>query len=66
MDELLNYAKQLAEQKIATLNAPIAKRIAYVVSHGQSYANNGYAIRTQGIAKALNDHGFETLCSLHS
>ncbi|SDI96778.1 Glycosyltransferase involved in cell wall bisynthesis [Vreelandella titanicae] len=62
MDELLNYAKQLAEQKIATLKAPIAKRIAYVVSHGQSYANNGYAIRTQGIAKALNDHGFETLC----
>lgn len=62
MDELLNYAKQLAGQKIATLKAPIAKRIAYVVSHGQSYANNGYAIRTQGIAKALNDHGFETLC----
>lgn len=62
MDELLNYAKQLAEQEVATLKAPIAKRIAYVVSHGQSYANNGYAIRTQGIAKALNDHGFETLC----
>tara|TARA_Y100001001_G_scaffold163790_1_gene193873 strand:+ start:16089 stop:20549 length:4461 start_codon:yes stop_codon:yes gene_type:complete len=32
------------------------------VSHGQSYASNGYAVRTQGIAKALNQHGLETLC----
>ncbi len=33
-----------------------------MVSHGQSYASNGYAIRTQGIAQALNQHGLETLC----
>ncbi len=33
-----------------------------MVSHGQSYASNGYAIRTQAIAKALSGHGFEALC----
>ncbi|MDI4637446.1 MULTISPECIES: glycosyltransferase [Halomonadaceae] len=62
MDELLQHASRLAEQAASPLRAPIEKRIAYVVSHGQSYASNGYAIRTQGIAQALNQHGFETLC----
>ena len=41
---------------------PISGRIAYAVSHGLSYASNGYAVRTQGIAKALNEHGLEILC----
>jgi glycosyltransferase involved in cell wall biosynthesis len=62
MDDLLHLASQLADQSSAPLFAPIRGRIAYVVSHGQSYASNGYAIRTQGIAQALNQHGFETLC----
>ena len=44
------------------LNEHIAGRIAYIVSHGASYASNGYAIRTQGVAEALNMKGFETLC----
>jgi len=62
MDELLSYASTLAEQPAHPVSAPIQGRIAYVVSHAQTYASNGYAIRTQGVAKALNQHGFETLC----
>lgn len=62
MDELLSYATTLAKQLAYPVSAPIQGRIAYVVSHAQTYASNGYAIRTQGIAKALNQHGFETLC----
>lgn len=62
MDELLSYASALANKTALPLNAPIKGRIAYMVSHGQSYASNGYAIRTQGIAHALNQQGLETLC----
>lgn len=62
MDDLLNHAQNLASQAPTPIAKPIEGRIAYVVSHGQSYANNGYAIRTQGIAKALNEQGLETVC----
>ncbi|WP_447893714.1 glycosyltransferase [Vreelandella sp. GE22] len=62
MDALLTYAIKLANQKAPAIGIPLPGRIAYVVSHGQSYASNGYAIRTQGIAHALNQHGLETLC----
>ncbi|MGP9574059.1 glycosyltransferase [Halomonas sp. AOP42-D2-25] len=62
MDELLSYASALANKPALPLHAPIKGRIAYMVSHGQSYASNGYAIRTQGIAHALNQQGVETLC----
>ena len=62
MDELLHHASQLASQPSTPLIAPIKGRVAYVVSHGQSYASNGYAIRTQGIARALNEHGLDALC----
>lgn len=62
MDDLLNHAQRIASQTSTPIAQPIEGRIAYVVSHGQSYASNGYAIRTQGIAKALNDHGLEALC----
>lgn len=62
MDELLSHASKLANEPVQPLDAPIKERIAYVVSHGQSYASNGYAIRTQGIAHALNQHGLEVLC----
>lgn len=62
MDALLQHAQLLADQDFSPIQDPIKQRIAYVVSHGQSYASNGYAIRTQGIANALNQHGFETLC----
>lgn len=61
MDVLIQRAQELAQQQAASY-IPIKNRVAYVVSHGQSYASNGYAIRTQGIAKALNEHGLETLC----
>lgn len=61
MDDLLQKAIELSEES-ADRYIPIPGRIAYVVSHGQSYASNGYAIRTQGVAKALNEHGLETLC----
>ena len=61
MDDLLNLAKQLASESAKPIY-PIPKRIAYVVSHGQSYADNGYAIRTQAIASALNAQGLEALC----
>lgn len=62
MDDLLHLATQLANQPTTPLIAPIQGRVAYVVSHGQSYASNGYAVRTQGIAQALNRHGLDTLC----
>ncbi|MFH7587456.1 glycosyltransferase [Oceanimonas smirnovii] len=62
MDQLIEHALNLASQPATPLIAPIKNRIAYVVSHGQSYASHGYAIRTQGVAKALNEHGFDTLC----
>lgn len=62
MDQLIEHAITLASQPATPLTSPINKRIAYVVSHGQSYASHGYAIRTQGVAKALNEHSFETLC----
>lgn len=62
MDDLLQLATRLAEYNETPLALPISRRVAYVVSHGQSYASNGYAIRTQGIAEALNTQGFEVLC----
>jgi hypothetical protein len=60
MDTLITQAIELASQP-STPISPIDGRIAYVVSHGASYASNGYAVRTQGEAQALNEHGFETL-----
>ena len=61
MDRLIHLAQELANTNLSPFK-PIPGRVAYVVSHGQSYASNGYAVRTQGIAEALNQHGFETLC----
>ena len=61
MDKLIKRANRLASES-AKLIYPIPKRIAYVVSHGQSYASNGYAIRTHSIARSLNENGLETLC----
>ena len=61
MDVLLQNAQQLAAQALQPY-LPIENRVAYMVSHGQSYTSNGYAIRTQGIAEALNGHGYDTLC----
>ena len=61
MDALLQHAQSLAANKLTPFLS-IPKRIAYVVSHGQSYATNGYAVRTQGVAAALNSQGLETLC----
>lgn len=62
MDDLLQLATRLAEYNKTPLARPISRRVAYIVSHGQSYASNGYAIRTQGIAEALNTQGFDVLC----
>ncbi len=62
MDDLLQLATRLAEHDDTPLTLPIPGRVAYVVSHGQSYASNGYAIRTQGIAQALNAQGCDVLC----
>lgn len=48
--------------KVKPNSVAIKRRIAYIVSHGQSYATNGYAIRTQKIAKELQNSGFEPIC----
>ncbi|MBC5851938.1 glycosyltransferase [Vibrio metschnikovii] len=61
MDTLIQLAIELASQKKDPY-FPIKQRLAYVVNHGQSYASDGYAIRTQSIAKALNQQNIETLC----
>lgn len=62
MDQLLRHAIHLASQTEKSLISSINRRVAYVVSHGQSYASNGYAVRTQGVAEALNENNFDTLC----
>ncbi|WP_226645146.1 glycosyltransferase [Microbulbifer variabilis] len=62
MDVLLKHAEKLADHSLNGVYIPIRSRIAYMVSHGQSYASNGYAVRTQGIAKALKKHALDTLC----
>jgi len=63
-NQIIDFAKQaiIESSSQTTLDAPINKRVAYAVSHGKSYASNGYAIRTHGIAAALNKRGFDTLC----
>lgn len=63
-NQIIDFAKQaIIESTSKTkLDTPIRKRVAYVVSHGKSYASNGYAIRTHGIAAALNKYGFDALC----
>ena len=63
-NQIIDSAKQaIIESTSKTkLDTPIRKRVAYVVSHGKSYASNGYAIRTHGIAAALNKQGFDALC----
>jgi glycosyltransferase involved in cell wall biosynthesis len=61
MDKLIKRANRLASESAKPIY-PIPKRIAYVVSHGQSYASNGYAIRTHTIASTLNHQGLEALC----
>lgn len=61
-DGLLKLATSLAESACTPLSMPIPGRVAYVVSHGLSYASNGYAVRTQGVARALNEHGLDALC----
>jgi glycosyltransferase involved in cell wall biosynthesis len=62
MDNLVARAVELSRKPTISLPLTIKNRIAYVLSHGASYASNGYAIRSQGIARALNQKGFETLC----
>ncbi|QFT53808.1 glycosyltransferase [Microbulbifer sp. THAF38] len=62
MDVLLKHVEDLIDYSINETYIPVHERIAYMVSHGQSYASNGYSVRTQVIAKALNDNGLETLC----
>ena len=61
-DRLTEVASSLAAFELNPIKRNIAGRVAYIVSHGASYASNGYAIRTQGVAEALNMKGFETLC----
>jgi len=71
-NNLITAAKLLAinPDNKSSVNAGISKtyhvanRLVYVVSHGQSHASHGYAIRTHGVASALNAHGFETLCMI--
>ncbi|RUR27845.1 glycosyltransferase [Vreelandella andesensis] len=60
MDDLLHHAQQLASQAQKPIAQPIEGRVAYVVSHAN--ANDGYSIRTHGIARALNQCGLEALC----
>lgn len=65
-EQIIKFAlSKAAQEPVArTIKMPIKNRVAYVVSHGMSYASNGYAVRTQGIARALNGHGFDTICFL--
>ncbi|WP_444908836.1 glycosyltransferase [Microbulbifer sp. TRSA005] len=62
MDVLLKHAEMLSEHSLSRVYSSVPGRIAYIVSHGESYASNGYAVRTQEVAKSLNEQGFDTLC----
>lgn len=62
MDEILHFANKLTKQAEFPIVAPISNRIAYVVGHSQSYFNNAYAARTQGVAQGLIQRGFEPIC----
>ena len=61
-DYLLEKAEHLLLDGKIKSKIPIQKRVAYIVSHGASYASNGYAIRTQNVAQALTSKGYETIC----
>lgn len=60
-DALIALAQRIAERDTPSIPQPITGRIAYVVSHAPSYAGHGYAIRTQGIARALTDADLEVI-----
>ena len=62
MDALIRHALALAKLTEPHRYLPIKNRIAYVVSHGKSFASNGYAIRTHEVAKALQSEGIEAIC----
>ncbi|WP_244208620.1 glycosyltransferase [Vreelandella andesensis] len=62
MDALIKHAEQLAQHRLTSIAKPIAGRVAYVVNHGQYDATHGEAVRTQGIAEALNHQWLEVLC----
>lgn len=62
MDKITLKAQELSARPARRLHAPIANRVAYVVSYGASFASHGYAVRTQGIAKSLNDAGLDCVC----
>lgn len=62
MDALIRHALALAQLAEPHRYLPIKNRIAYVVSHGKSFASNGYAIRTHEVAKALQSEGIEAVC----
>lgn len=60
-DPLLARARELAASGNESI-WPVRGRVAYVVSHGITYASNGYAIRTHAVARALRARGLEILC----
>ena len=60
-DALIALAQRIAERDTVSIPQPINGRIAFVVSHAPSYAGNGYAIRTQGIARALTEADLEVI-----
>ena len=65
IDPLLEYLEQLPTQDPNySIYTPIPKRIAYLINYRQSSSDHDHTItiRTQGIAKALNQHGYEVLC----
>lgn len=62
VDALIMHCLAQPERDVwYSLHSPIPNRIAYVLSHGPGFSNNGYAIRTDGIARALKYHGFSIL-----
>lgn len=61
-DKVVQLAQELASEKSHQVYSSIKNRIAYVVSHGASYASNGYAVRTQRVARSLIDSGKDVFC----
>lgn len=43
------------------LGFALPKRIVYVVSHSYPHTSNGYAVRTHGIASAMQQHGYNVV-----
>ncbi|SEH05612.1 glycosyltransferase family protein [Candidatus Venteria ishoeyi] len=57
MEALIQRLKNPKVSRNDALRYRLPERLAYIVNHSYPYSNNGYAVRTHGIASALVQQG---------